>query len=115
MADMIAIVENFDLDGAVGIGWGAKLLGIGKAIRRAKLTVDAVENTAELLGRVGIKHGAAGGVGHGFKRVFAGRVSTAFTLDRANNDGIEERVRTDRFLASGVEVGAARGFAGVGD
>jgi len=68
-----------------------------------------IEDGAEFLGRVGIEHGAAGGVGHSFEGVFTGGVAAA-RFHRADDDGVEERVGADGFLAGGVKVGRAGGF-----
>src|ERR1700674_204170 len=47
--------------------------------------------------------------------MFAGGVAAAFAFHGADDDGVKERVGEDGFLAGGIEVGAAGGFAGVGD
>src|SRR5258707_3188535 len=104
-----------DDDGAVGVGGAARGGVIGEEILGAEFAIDAIEDGSELLGRVGIKHGAAGGVGHGLEGVLAGGVSAAFVFDRAADDGVKEGLGTDGFLAGGVEVGADEGFAAVGD
>src|SRR5712692_7410231 len=115
VADVVIAGGDCNFDGAVGVGRAAGSGIVGQEILGAKLAVDAIEDGAQVLGRVGIEHGAAGGVGHGFQRVFTGGVAAALVLHRTDNDGVEERVGEDGFLAGGVEVGAAGGFAGVGD
>src|SRR6266567_1647026 len=106
---------NGDDDGAVGVGGAARVGIVGEKVLGAEFAVDAVEHGAEFLRRIGIEHGAAGRVGHGFQGVFTGGVAAAFVFHRADNDGVKERVGTNGFLASGVEVGCAGGFAGVGN
>ena len=64
---------------------------------------------------VGVKHGAAHGVGDGFQGVLAGGVAAAFVFHRPDDDGVEQRAGLDGGFAGGVEVGVAGGFAGVGD
>src|SRR5882724_297391 len=115
VADFVVAGADFNDDGAVGVGGAARIGIVGQAVLGAELAVDAIEDGAEFLGRVGIKHGAAGGVGHGFEGVFAGGVAAAFAFHGADDDGVEERVGEDGFLAGGLEVGAAGRFAGVGD
>src|SRR5216684_9408148 len=115
VADVVGGGVDGDDDGAVGVGGAAGGGVVGEEILSAELAVDAVEDGAELLGCVGVEHGAAGGVGHGFEGVFAGGVAAAFVFHRADDDGVEERAGDDGFLASGVEVGGAGGFAGVGN
>ena len=47
--------------------------------------------------------------------MFAGGVAPTLIFHRADDDGVKERISAHGFLASDVEVGAAGGFAGVGD
>src|SRR6266850_4448554 len=115
VADFVVAGADFNDDGAVGVGGAARIGIVGKAVLGAELAVDAIEDGAEFLGRVGVEHGAAGGVGHGFEGVFAGGVAAAFAFHGADDDGVEERVGEDGLLAGGIEIGAAGGFAGVGD
>src|SRR6266852_5349861 len=115
VADVVGGGVDGDYDGAVGVGGAAGIGIVGEEILGAEFAVDAIEDGAEFLGRVGIEHGAAGGVGHGFEGVFAGGVAAAFVFHRADDDGVEKRAGEDGFLASGVEVGVAGGFAGVGN
>src|SRR5713101_6095098 len=115
VADVVGGGGDGDYDGAVGVGGAAGIGIVGEEILGAEFAVDAIEDGAEFLGRVGIEHGAAGGVGHGFEGVFTGGVAGAFVFHRADDDGVEERAREDGFPASGVEVGGAGGFAGVGN
>src|SRR6266478_4744182 len=115
VADVVGGGVDGDDDGAVGVGGAAGGGIVGKEILGAEFAVDAIEDGAQLLGRVGIEHGAAGGVGHGFEGVFTGGVAAAFVFHRADDDGVEERVGADGFLASGIEVRGAGGFAGVGN
>src|SRR6266446_2610579 len=114
VADVVGGGVDGDYDGAVGVGGAAGGGIVGEEILGAELAVDAIEDGAEFLGRVGIEHGAAGGVGHGFEGVFTGGVAAAFVFHRADDDGVEERVGADGFLAGGVKVGGAGSFAGVG-
>src|SRR6266852_3135067 len=115
VADVVGGGVDGDYDGAVGVGGAAGIGIVGEEILGAEFAVDAIEDGAEFLGRVGIEHGAAGGVGHGLEGVFTGGVAAAFVFHRADDDGVEERAGEDGFLASGVEVGGAGGFASVGD
>src|SRR6266446_2627768 len=115
VADVVGGGVDGDDDGAVGVGGAAGGGIVGKEILGAEFAVDAIEDGAQLLGRVGIEHGAAGGVGHGFEGVFTGGVAAAFVFHRADDDGVEERVGADGCLAGGVEVGGTGGFAGVGN
>src|SRR5713226_3192908 len=115
VADVVVGEGDLHLDGAVGVGGAARAGIVGQEILGTEFAVDAIENGAEFLGRVGVEHGAAGGVGHGFQRVFPGGVAAAFIFHRANNDGVKERVGEDGFLAGRVEVGTAGGFACVGN
>src|SRR6266852_8338819 len=114
VADVVGGGVDGDYDGAVGVGGAAGGGVVGEEILGAEFAVDAVEDGAEFLGSVGVEHGAAGGVGHGFEGVFAGGVAAAFVFHRADDDGVEERVGEDGLFACGIEVGAAGGFAGVG-
>src|SRR5712692_6589916 len=115
VADVVGGGVDGDDDGAVGIGGAARGGIVGEEILGAEFAVDAIEDGAELLGRVGKEHGAAGGVGHGFEGVFTGGVAAAFVFHRADDDGVKERVGEHGFLASRVEVGTTGGFASVGD
>src|SRR5712691_1397501 len=115
VADVVGGGVDGDDDGAVGVGGAARSGVVGEEILGAEFAIDAIEDGAEFQGRVGVEHGAAGGVGHGFEGVFAGGVAAAFVFHRADDDGVKERVGADGFLASRVEVGGAGGFAGVGD
>src|SRR5260370_33247822 len=114
VAGLIAGRINRDDDRAVGVGGTARSRVVGKEILRAELTVDAIEDGAEFLGRVGKKHGAAGGVGHGFEGVFAGGVAAAFVFHRADDDSVKKSVGEYRFFARRVEGCAAGGFPPLG-
>src|SRR5712671_5543473 len=87
VADVVGGGVDGDYDGAVGVGGAAGIGIVGEEILGA-----------EFLGRVGIEHGAAGGVGHGFEGVFTGGVAAAFVFHRADDDGVEERAGEDGFL-----------------
>jgi len=115
VANFVVTGVDGDDDGAVGVGGAAGIGVVGEAVLGAERAVDAIEDGAKFLGRVRVEHGAAGGVGHGFEGVFAGGVPAAFIFHRANDDGVEERVGEDGFFAGGIEVGAAGGFARVGN
>src|SRR5437773_728473 len=115
MPYLVVAGGNFDLDGAVRVGGAARIGIVGKAVLGAKFAVDAIENRAKLLRSVRIKHGAAGGVGHGFEGVLAGSVAAVFIFHRPDDDGVQKHVGADRFPASGVEVVMAGGFPGVRD
>src|SRR5712671_3861741 len=115
VADVVGGGVDGDYDGAVGVGGAAGGGIVGEEILGAEFAVDAIEDGAQLLGRVGIEHGAAGGVGHGFEGVFTGGVAAAFVFHRTDDDGVEERVGADGCLAGRVKVGGAGGFAGVGN
>ena len=115
MAEVVAGKGDGNLDGAVGVGGSARSGIVGQEILGAELAVDAIEDGTQLLGRVGIEQSTAGGFGHGFQRVFAGGVAPAFIFHGADDDGVKKRIGADGFLASGVEVGLAGGFACVGD
>src|SRR5216683_6327942 len=78
VADVVGGGVDGDYDGAVGVGGAAGGGVVGEEILGAEFAVDAVEDGAEFLGSVGVEHGAAGGVGHGFEGVFTGGVATAF-------------------------------------
>src|SRR6266446_8187125 len=114
VADVVGGGVDGDDDGAVGVGGAAGGGIVGKEILGTELAVDAIEDGAQLLGRVGIEHGAAGGVGHGFQSVFTGGVAAAFAFHRADDDGVKQRVGAYGLFARHVEVGAAGGFARVG-
>jgi len=88
---------------------------VGQEILGTELAVDVIEDGSQLLGRVGIEHGAAGGVGHGFQSMFTGGVAAAFAFHRADDDGVKQRVGAYGLFARHVEVGAAGGFARVGN
>src|SRR5438309_1438320 len=87
VADVVGGGIDGDNDGAVGVGGAAGGGIVGEEILGAEFAVDAIEDGAQLLGRIGIEHGAAGGVGHSFEGVFTGRVAAAFVFHRADNDG----------------------------
>src|SRR5260370_29940643 len=110
VADLIAGRINRDDDRAVGVGGTARSRVVGQEILRAELTVDAIEDGAEFLGRVGKKHGAAGGVGHGFEGVFAGGVSAAFVFYPADYDRVKKSGWEYPLFARRVRVCAAWGF-----
>src|SRR6266849_8408747 len=95
MADVVGGGVDGDDDGAVSVGGAAGVGVVGEKILGAQLAVDVVEDGAEFLGRVGVEHGAAGCVGHGFEGVLAGGVATAFVFHRADDDGVEERAGED--------------------
>src|SRR6266852_6284524 len=114
VADVVGGGVDGDDDGAVGVGGAARSGVVGEEVLGAEFAVDAIEDGAEFLGRVGIEHGAAGGVGHGFEGVFTGSVAAVFVFHRADDDGVKERVGAHSFLASRVEVGTAGGFSRVG-
>src|SRR5712691_7279495 len=111
----VVVAENFDFDGAVGVGGAAGIGIVGEAVLRAQFAVDAVKDAAQLLCRVGIEHGAAGRVGHGFEGMLTGGVAAAFVFHGADDDSVEERVGARCFPAGRVEVRTAGGFPGVGD
>ena len=114
VADLV-VAGDFDFDAAVSVG-GAPGIGIvAEAVLRAQLAVDAVEDAVEFAGGVGEKHGAAHGVGDGLEGMLAGGEAATLVFDGANDDGVKKRAGAHRFLARGVEVDAAGGFAGVGD
>jgi hypothetical protein len=115
VADFVRAGGDGDDDGAVGVGGAAGIGVVGEAVLGPKFAVDAIEDGGELLGGIGIEHGAAGGVGHGFEGMFAGGVAATFVFHGANDDGVNEGVGADRGFAGGIEVGAAGGFAGVSD
>src|SRR5947207_4791795 len=115
VADVIIGGGDGDLDGAETVGGAAWSRIVGQEILGTELAVDAIKDGAQLLGGVGIEHGTASSVGHGFQRVFAGGVAPTLIFHRADDDGVKERISAHGFLASNVEVGAAGGFAGVGD
>src|SRR6267378_2542281 len=103
MADVVAGRGDGDLDGAVGVGGAARGGVVGQEILGTELAVDVIEDGSQLLGRVGIEHGAAGGV------------AAAFAFHRADDDGVKQRVGAYGLFARHVEVGAAGGFARVGN
>src|SRR5258706_10360725 len=111
MADVVAGRGGGDLDGAVGVGGAARGGVVGQEILGTELAVDAIEDGAQLLGRVGIEHGAAGGVGHGFQSVFTGGVAAAFAFHRGGGDGVKERVWADGLFSRPGEIRAGGGFA----
>src|ERR1700674_3302926 len=115
MADVIVAVEDFDFDGAIGIGGAAGDGVVGAAGLGAQLAVYAVEEAVEIARRGGIEHCAAGGVGHGFEGVFASGVAAAFGFDGSDNDGVKESAGADSGFARGIEIAVAGGFAGIGD
>src|SRR5258708_9007325 len=78
VADVEGCGVDGDDDGAVGVGGTARGGVIGEEILGAELAIDAIEDGSEFLGRVGIKHGAAGGVGHGFEGVVTRGAFSAF-------------------------------------
>src|SRR2546421_5327908 len=111
MADLVISRRNRDHNGPVGIHGAARGGIVGQEILSSEFAVDAIEDSSQFLWRVGIKHGAAGSVGHGFESVLPGGVAAAFVFYRADNDGVKEAVGEGRLLASCVEIGAAGGFA----
>src|SRR5260370_8015604 len=92
VADVVGGGIDRDDDGAVGVGRAAGIGVVGEEILGSEFAVDAIEDGAQFLRRVGIEHGAAGGVGHRFQGVFACGVAAVFIFHRADNDGVEERV-----------------------
>jgi hypothetical protein len=80
VADFVVVLGDGDDDGAVSVGGAAGVGVVGEAVLSAEFAVDAVEDSREVLDVIGIKHGAAGGVGHGFEGVFAGGVAAAFVF-----------------------------------
>src|SRR6266446_3398497 len=115
VADVIAGRINRDDDRAVGVGGAAGIGVVSEEILGAEFAVDAVEDGAEFLGRVGIEHGAAGRVGHGFEGMLTGGVAATFVLHRTDDDSVKKSAGEYRFFARRVEVCAAGGFARVGD
>src|SRR5260370_21430705 len=115
VADVVGGGVDRDDDGTVDVGGAARIGIVSEEILGAEFAVNAIEDGAEFLRRVGIEHGAAGGVGHGFEGVFTGGVAAVFVFHGADDDGVKERVGEDGGLAGGVEGGGAGGFTGVGD
>src|SRR5207248_3257272 len=91
MTDLVVAGSDLNFDGAVSVGRTARIGIVSKPVLGAKLAVDAIENGGKLLGRVRIKHRAAGRVGHGFKGMFTGGVAAVFVFDGTNHDGVKER------------------------
>src|SRR5258708_10368002 len=92
---------NGDDDGAVGVGGAARVGIVGEKVLGAEFAVDAVEHGAEFLRRIGIEHGAAGRVGHGFKGVFTGGVAASFDFPLPANDRVMRRVGSEGILPDG--------------
>src|SRR5260370_14481096 len=115
VADVVGGGVDRDDDGTVGGGGASRIGRVSEEILGAEFAVNAIEDGAEFLGSVGIEHGAAGGVGHGFEGVFTGGVAAVFVFHGADDDGVKERIGEDGRLAGGIEVGGAGGFTGVGD
>src|SRR5258708_32215583 len=101
---------NGDDDGAVGVGGAARVGIVGEKVLGAEFAVNAVEHGAEFLRRIGIEHGAAGRVGHGFQGVFTGGVSGAFVFCPGDNSGVKEGVGA----VGGVSAGAQHVVSGCG-
>src|SRR5258706_4102945 len=114
MADVVAGRGGGDLDGAVGVGGAARGGVVGQEILGTELAVDAIEDGSQLLGRVGIEHGAAGGVGHGFQSMFTGGGAGAFAFFPAGEDGVKPSGGAYRLVARHLAVRAARRFAPLG-
>src|SRR5258708_34299275 len=104
---------NGDNDRAVGVGGSARSGVVGEEILGAQLAVDAIEDGSKFLGRVGIEHGAAGGVGHGFQGMLTSGVAAAFIFHWSDDDGVKKRVGKHGFLAGRLEVSATGRLARV--
>ncbi len=103
VADVVGGGVDGDDDGAVGVGGAAGSGVVGEEILGAEFAVDAVEDGAEFLGRVGVEHGAAGGVGHGFEGVLAGGVAAALVFHRADDENLGTRRTTANSKAPHVK------------
>ena len=107
--------QNLHFNCTVSIGGPAGIRVIRQAILGTQFAVDAIEDDGEFLRRGGEEHSAAGGIGNGLDGVFSGGVATIFILHRANQDGVEENAGAKCCLTGGIKIGAAGGFASVGD
>src|SRR2546426_491803 len=101
VADLIVGGVNRDYDGAVSVGGAARSGVVGQEILGAGVAVDTIEDGAQFLGRVGIEHGAASGVRHGFEGVLASGVAAAFVFYWAGDGGVKKRLGGDGFLGGG--------------
>jgi len=97
------------LGGAAGIG------GVGEAVLGAELAVDAIEDGAEFLGRVGVEHRAPV-VSVMVSRAYSPAVlRPLFAFHRADNDGVGGAA-VGRTASCGQHRSRAAGrLAGVGD
>src|SRR5260370_25959064 len=87
VADVVGGGVDRDEDGTVGVGGAARIGIVSEEILGAEFAVNAIEDGAEFLRRVGVEHGAPGGVGHGFKGVVTGGLVGAFRFSRGGCQG----------------------------
>ena len=104
-----------DFNAAVSVGWTAGMGIVAQTILGAKLAIDLVENSAQFGGTFRIKNGPSGRVRNGLQSVLARGVSAALIFHGANHNGIKKDVHAHGFAPGGVKIGAAGGFATVGD
>src|SRR5438445_2680724 len=88
---------------------------VSQAVLRAKLAVNAIEYGVELRNVVRIEHGSAGAIGDSFQRVLAGGVSAILALHERNDDGLKQRLGSQRSAPRGFKIRATGGLTGVGD
>ena len=70
---------------------------VAEQILRAQFAIDAIEHRHRAGSRSSrINTAPPRAVGNGDQRMFAGRFAAAFALDRADDDRIEQRTRSDR-------------------
>src|SRR5260370_10048692 len=102
-------------DGTVGVGGASRIGIVSEEILGAEFAVNAIEDGAEFLGSVGIEHGAAGGVGHGFEGVFTGGVWAVFVFYGAGGEGVGGRIGEGGRPSGAVGAGGAGGVPGARD
>src|SRR5260370_40979695 len=66
VADVVGGGIDRDDEGAAGVGRAAGIGAVGEEILGSELAVDAIEDGAQFLSRVGIEHVCCGGGGHRF-------------------------------------------------
>ena len=91
VADFV-VAEDADVDVSKRINGASRIGVIGKAVLRAKLAIDLIENDAKFGEGVGKEHGASRGFRDGLQSVFAGGITPAFVFHCANQNGVKKSV-----------------------
>ena len=114
MADLV-FTGRFNFDLAIGVCGAARIGVVAEAVLGAQFAIDAVEDAVEFTGGVGEEHSAAHGVRYGLQGVLTGGITAAFVFYGTNDNGVKQRTGAHGRFSSGIEIGAAGSFAGVGD